>query len=299
MKGMEIKRQSVADWLAGIPAVAGAVLFEDDSKADGERRLLILISEEEQGSSHCLQFPVDAGQLVQIRLSRERLQAAPLHYEDRDLVHWLRKGEILLDPEQQIHELHHRLDSCSGPFQEKLVLAEFCRFYRHYLLSKRELDNQCLLDSFENLLQAIHHWGRLSVVEQGHYPERMIWEQVRTANVGVFKLYEELTSSSESLLKRIQLVLLASEFCVVSKMAGCCSLLLRLLESREEPWGLQELERELGGAEIVDELAVLLSQLEKKALIREVLIPYDEELAVMERKFFRSLDAVRERAMKP
>ncbi|WP_058301565.1 hypothetical protein [Gorillibacterium timonense] len=298
MKGLEFKQQTVDEWLMATPAIKGAVLYEDDSLANGERGLLILFSEEES-AIRCLQFPEEMGKLVQVRLSLDRLKAAPYRYEDRSLVHWLRKGIILTDPEEHLSELRRQLDECTGLLQEKLVLTEFCLFYRHYLRSKRELENQCLLDSFENLLQAIHHWGRLAVVEQGHYPERMIWDQVRVENVGVFKLYEELTSSSESLLKRIQLVLLASDFCVVSKTTACCSHLLRLLESREEPWGLQELERELGGAEIAVELGMLLSQLEVKALIREVLIPFDDELAVMERKFFRSLDKNRRQFVKP
>ncbi|MEO3945722.1 hypothetical protein [Gorillibacterium sp. CAU 1737] len=298
MKGLKFKRRTVEEWLLGTPAIEGAVLYEDDSLTDGERRMLILFTEEET-SYHCLRLPEEMGNLVQVQLSLDRLKAAPFRYEDRDLVHWLRKGELLKDSCQTVSEWRGQLDACAGLMKDKLLLTEFCRFYRHYLRSKQELEQQQLLDSFENLLQALHHWARLAVVEEGHYPDRSVWEQVRKENVGVFKLYEELTASAESLLKRIQLVLLASDFCVVSKLSGSSAYLLKLLESRDEPWGLQELDTELGGAGLTDELVLLLNQLEKKALIKEVLTPFDEELAVMERKFFRSLDQNMERLQTP
>jgi len=298
MEALDKKQRAVEEWLECLPEAAGAVYYKAGSQADGERRLLILLMEEE-GSSRSLQIPEEETQLIQVPLTIDRLKAAPYRYEDRDLIHWLRHGEVLKDSGLHLRHLREELDSFPRALQEKLVLIEFCCFYRHYLRSKRELEEQCLLDSYENLLQAIHHWGRLSAAEQGIYPDRMIWEQVRAVNIGVFKLYEELTSSSESLLKRIQLVLLASEFCVVSKLSICSAHLLRLLESREEPWSLQELESELGGVNLSVELGVLLAQLEKKEQIYEVVVPFDEQLEVMERKFFRSLPACRKQAVKP
>ncbi|WP_438434742.1 hypothetical protein [Gorillibacterium sp. sgz500922] len=298
MKAMDLRRHAVQLWLKRLPQSAGAVYYEAGQQADGERRLLVLFMNEE-GSSRSLHVPEEEWQLIQLPVTLDRLRRAPFRYEERDLVHWLRHGEVLRDPEGQLQALRDELDECSEALQGKLILTEFCRFYRHYLKSKRELEDNCLLDSYEDLLQAIHHWGRLSVVEAGMYPERMIWEQVRAVNIGVFKLYEELTSSSESLLKRIQLVLLASDFCVVSKLSNCCSYLFQILEGREEPWSLQELENELGGAGLSAELSVLLAQLEKKAQIREVFIPFDEQLTVMERRFFRSLGANRREAVKP
>jgi len=89
-------------------------------------------------------------------------------------------------------------------------------------------------------------------------------------NPGIYKLYEELTTSMESLEKRVQLVLLACEFHVMSKMKSCCRLLLDIIESREEPWSVGELMARPELKPLRLDLSLLLRKLVTRGLIREV-----------------------------
>ena len=96
---------------------------------------------------------------------------------------------------------------------------------------------------------------------------------MRRFNPGIYKLYEELTISPESLTKRVQLVLLACEFSVMSKMKSCCELLFSILGSREEPWSVVELQQHPLLLDLhLDDLSLLLQNLVKRGYIDEVAI---------------------------
>ncbi|WP_068777880.1 hypothetical protein [Paenibacillus sp. FJAT-26967] len=160
---------------------------------------------------------------------------------------------------------------------ERQLLSEFSLFLHKYLQSKTYILDEHLLDAYQNILEALKHWARIVIIEEGQIPRDAVWNQVRTINTGVYKLYEELTTSKETLKQRIQLVLLACEFSVMSKMASCCKPLIDVLGSRPEPWSIEELmERsEIQGLGI--NLSQLLHKLVKKTLVKEVAVPADDE----------------------
>ncbi|MOA36147.1 hypothetical protein D3C78_1576540 [compost metagenome] len=86
-------------------------------------------------------------------------------------------------------------------------------------------------------------------------------------------MLDELTDNKETLEQRIQLVLLASEFSVMSKMEDCCSLLIHILSSRKSAWSLQELMEVPDLVYIKAELPMLLRKLVHRSLVTEVTIP--------------------------
>ena len=95
---------------------------------------------------------------------------------------------------------------------------EFSLFISKFIQSKEYLAEEHYLDAYSNILESLHHWARIVIIEENHYPELTVWRQVRLINPGVDKLYEELTLSSETLRQRVELVILACEFSVMSKM---------------------------------------------------------------------------------
>ncbi|MOA14873.1 hypothetical protein D3C78_1350010 [compost metagenome] len=85
-------------------------------------------------------------------------------------------------------------------------------------------------------------------------------------------MFEELTDSKETLEQRIQLVLLASEFSVMSKMEDCCSFLLNILGSRKSAWSIQELVDMPELIHIKAELPMMLRRLVYRTLVTEVTV---------------------------
>lgn len=169
--------------------------------------------------------------------------------------------------------------------REHKLLIEFSKFLRRYLQSKEYILENHSLDAYNNILEALHHWARIVIIEAGIHPEVTVWRQIKSINPGVYKLYEELTMSKETIKQRVQLVLLACEFSVMSKMERCCKRVLDLLSSSTEAWSLQELQQSEVLSDIKLELPLLLNKLVKKQLAKEVIYAMDEDITLLEIRY--------------
>ncbi|WP_240041351.1 nucleotidyltransferase-like protein [Paenibacillus ginsengarvi] len=194
----------------------------------------------------------------------------------REVIHWILQGEIVMDRNLYMEGLRNRLLEFPEEMRDQKLIVEFDRFMKSFLQSKQFLLEGHLLDAYSNILDSLCHWARIAILEEGIYPEELIWAQVRKINPGVYKFYEELASNHESLEKRIQLVVLACEFSVMSKMESCCRILLDVLRSREEAWSLQELMQIPQLFELQLDLSLLLNKLARKSLVREVVEQQDD-----------------------
>jgi hypothetical protein len=178
-----------------------------------------------------------------------------------------------MDRDGFLNNLRERLLNWSPLIREQKLLSEFSRFVRAYLQAKQDIQDGQVLDAYSNVLSCLHYWAHIALVEEGMHPELTVWEQMRRVNPGIYKLFEELTTSSESLEKRVQLVLLACEFSILHKMESSCSLLIRLIESREEAWTPAELSQHPDLAGLSIEMSVLLYKLVSRGCIREIAKP--------------------------
>jgi len=232
--------------------------------------------------SHYIQ---DGFRIQERRVASSDLERAIRRGKDDQIIFWILRGEILLDRGTYMEGIRHRLFEFPPTAREEKLLSEFAAFVEKYLRSKERLQSGQILDAYTDVLEALKHWARIVIIEDGKYPEETVWSQVYQINPGVYKLFEELTQSQETLEQRIQLVLLACDFSVMSKMEKCCGILLQVLQSREEPWSLNELEanERLSGAGPL--LPMLLKQLEKKSLIREVAVAASEDAERLEMKY--------------
>lgn len=75
--------------------------------------------------------------------------------------------------------------------------------------------------------------------------------------------------STETLDQRVELILLACEFALMSKMSDCCGLLLNILGSRKESWSIKELLQHSGLSQLEAELPLVLRKLVSRSLIRD------------------------------
>lgn len=151
----------------------------------------------------------------------------------------------------------------------KHIYVEFARFFMAYMEAKEFLKNGHLLDSYNSVHQSLHHWARLAVIEVGERPELTVWEQLKTIDPSVYKLYEELATSQEPLDKRIELLLLALDFSVLSRMESCVQFLLDILRSRKEPWTVEEIIEQSDLADQKINVHLLLEKMLKRSLIKE------------------------------
>ncbi|GJM83845.1 hypothetical protein HMSSN139_63410 [Paenibacillus sp. HMSSN-139] len=190
--------------------------------------------------------------------------------DQRDSVKYFCTGRSFGDIEGKLSAFRSYINEFGEPMKERRKLKEFAKFLKVYGEAKRYTAEQDLLDAYFCVLQALKHYARLELIEQGILPESSVWEQVRPLNSVVYKLFDELTENSETLEQRIQLVLLACEFTLASKMADCCSLLLRILGSRKEAWSIQELAQVPDLEHVKDELPLLLRKMVTRSLAQEI-----------------------------
>ncbi|MGG2198396.1 MULTISPECIES: nucleotidyltransferase-like protein [Paenibacillus] len=252
---------------------------------DGFDYLILVVSSQVDRAHQQIHYIKDKLRIQERWITPESLDELILHGEQRNFIFWILKGEILLDRETYLESLRHRMLEFPAELREHKLLIEFSKFLRSYTQSKDYLAEEHLLDAYNIILEALHHWARIVIVEAGYHPEVTVWSQVRMINPGVYKLYEELTLSKETLKQRVELVLLACEFSVMSKMQRCCKPLLNLLASREEAWSVQELQQSPGLSDVRNELPLLLNKLVKKSLAKEVVVTADPELKLLELRY--------------
>ncbi|OXM83933.1 nucleotidyltransferase-like protein [Paenibacillus rigui] len=283
-----IKEQLVArlredEAVISVLAVDNPSLFS--ALTDGFDLLLLVISNDDLKTDQQYHYIKDNCRIQERWICTSLLDRIIVQGERRNLIHWILKGEILLDRNIYLESLRHRMLEFPQEMREHKLLIEFSKFLRRYSESKEYVLDDHLLDAYNNILEALHHWARLVIIEAGLHPETTVWRQVKGVNPGVYKLYEELTMSKETLKQRVQLVLLACEFSVMSKMERCCKMLIQVLASREQAWSLHELQQNDKLADIRNELPLVLNKLVKKILAKEVIYTMDEQVSVLEIRY--------------
>ncbi|MCL6604573.1 MAG: hypothetical protein K6T94_17045 [Paenibacillus sp.] len=236
-----------------------------------EYDMVVLMLHEVEGQERTIRNTLAGGLRIQTQhIDIQTLERAVSAGDNNELVTSLLTGEVVWDPQGVLEELRWIITQFEQPIQERVLLMELARFLHMYVKSKRYIAAGCVMDAYNCVLIALYHWARIEVSEGGRFPEPAVWDQVKSQNTSVYKLYEELTISTETLEQRVQLVLLACEFAIMSKMADCCTLLFTILGSRKEPWGMEELLRQPGLSHLEPELPLLLSKLVSRSLIREI-----------------------------
>ncbi len=255
------------------------------SLTDGFDTLLLIVTNDLSLNNHTTNYIRDDSRIQERWVDPSSIEQWIRHGVNRNILHWLLKGEILLDQNTYLEGLRHRILEFPGDLREHKLLVEFSHFLRKYLQSKEYILDEHLLDAYNNILEALHHWARIVIIEDGYHPEITVWRQIRAINPGVYKLYEELTMSKETLKQRVQLVLLACEFSVMSKMERCCEAFIQILRENEQPLSTDELQQHSQLVELKAELPLLLNKLVKKGLIKEVAVIIDEENSEIELRY--------------
>ncbi|CAM3695030.1 MULTISPECIES: nucleotidyltransferase-like protein [Paenibacillus] len=204
-----------------------------------------------------------------ISIGMDALEHELLEGEHKVLIRCFLEGDIISDHEDRLAKLRRDFLRFAEPIRERKLFIGFAHFLQKYVDIKLLIKQDRILDAYHTLLDGLHCWAELELIERGIHPEIAVWEQMTGLNTPVRKLYEELTVSTETLDQRLELALLAYEFSMVSKLEKCAALLLRVMRSRRTPWTIQELILHPELAPVAAELQIVLRNLVYRSLVKE------------------------------
>lgn len=237
---------------------------------DGFDAILLVISQNIQEQWYVNHYYHTDKKTQVLTVNKEELNTWLAAGSNRRAVEWILQGKVLFDRNEYVSSLQARLETFPFELRKKKLCIEFGRLIRRYQEGKELYKAGHFLDAYNEILQALHHWARLAIIEHGFHPEVTLWRQVKSIEPEVYKLYEELVSGNESIDKKINLLLIASEFSLGSKTSLASSHLIEIMERKQEPWDIQELLAEADLKDYALDLSILLEHLLKKQIIKEV-----------------------------
>lgn len=188
---------------------------------------------------------------------------------NRKVFEWLNTSKILFDRNEYIVSLKEELREF--PFYGRKIKMglEFSKLIRRYVDGKALFEDHLYLDAYNYVVHSLHHLARLAVIENGLHPELTVWHQVKQIEPEIFKLYEELVNSEETIEKRLELLFLASEFMINSKLHLGTAHILDVLNEREN-WSIDDIMNEEELLPYSLDIEVLLNYLIEKHLVEVV-----------------------------
>ncbi|MBY0098005.1 nucleotidyltransferase-like protein [Mesobacillus maritimus] len=190
---------------------------------------------------------------------------------NRKIFDWLYEGKVIFDRNDFIQHLKKELRDF--PFYGRKVKMgiEFAHLIRRYRDGKAFFEEFHYLDAYNHVIHSLHHLARLAIIENGFHPEVTVWPQVKHIDPEIYKLYEELVSSEETMEKRLELLFLASEFLIHSRTQVGSFHFLSVLEEREV-WTFNDMMEHKELAVYSVDLSILVEYLIEKNYIEVVLV---------------------------
>ena len=201
--------------------------------------LLIVVKEADQPifTKHYLYGDT---KMVMHIVTEKRLRKWLFIGSNRKLVDWIFFGKVLFDRNEFLYKMRSELQEF--PFYGRKIKTgiQFSKLIRRYLEGKEFFERGDYLGAYNHVVDSLHHLGRLSVIDSGLYPEVTVWAQVKKIEPAVYKLYEELVTSNETLEKRLELLFLASEFLINARTHDGAQHIVETMLSKSI-WTIQEL----------------------------------------------------------
>ncbi|MFC0471287.1 nucleotidyltransferase-like protein [Halalkalibacter kiskunsagensis] len=210
------------------------------SVTDGFDVVIVLINHNQD-----ISWEVKHYQLGERRVSFHSLSQAMMHQtlivgNHRRLVDWLVNGKIVFDRNEFLKDVKERIESFPPGDRSKKMTIQFTKMLRRFEEGKTLFHNGHYFDAFSNMMHSLHHLARLSVIHHGFYPEVTVWEQVRHIEPQTYKLYQELLKSEETLEKRIELLILATELAIHSKTEMGSQHFLSLVQGTDDIYSIAD-----------------------------------------------------------
>ncbi|RSD24072.1 nucleotidyltransferase-like protein [Mesobacillus subterraneus] len=241
---MEDILRSIYQERASQPNTIGVVMVEKRQKAiaatDTFDVILLIIVKENDDPVFVKHYSYNDKKAAMHIVTEKQINDWLLIGNNKKIFDWLYNGKIIFDRNERIANLKQELKEFPF-FGRKIKMGiEFAKLIRRYLDGKALFDNYNYLDAYNHVVHSLHHLARLAVIESGFHPEVTVWNQVKQIEPEIYKLYEELICSEETIEKRLELLFLASEFLIHKRTKVGTQHLLEVLEDKEY-WSFNEM----------------------------------------------------------
>ena len=159
---------------------------------------------------------------------------------NRRLVDWIFHGKVMFERNEYMSNLNMKLEDFSFFGRKIKAGVQFAKLVRSYHEGKEFFQRGDYLDAYNHVVKSLQYLARLSIIESGLYPEVTVWSQVKKIEPSIYKLYEELVTSRESIEKRLELLFLAIEFSMNSRIQSCSQHIMETLITKDL-WTIQDL----------------------------------------------------------
>ncbi len=229
---------------ASRPNTLGVIIVgkkEDVSpKTDTFDTILLIITKENKVPVFTKHYTFDGKKAAMHIITEKQLHKWLLVGTNKKLIDWILFGKILFDRNEYLTNLKQTVKDF--PFYGRNIKMgiEFAKLVRQYLEGKVCFEKNNHLDAYDHMIESLHHFARLAILDKGLYPEITVWSQVKLIDAEIYKLYKELIGSDESIEKRLELLFLASEFLIHSRTADGARHILNVM-AQQDFWTIQEL----------------------------------------------------------
>jgi hypothetical protein len=240
---------------------------QDDAATDYFDSILLVVKEAGEKSWEIKHYEYDNMKTAMHIVSTSQVEEWLAHSSNRRAIDWLLNGRIIFDRNEYMKNFKEKMIVFPVEERQTRIGMEFSKLVRRFADGKSLYYEGHYLDAFNQIVHALHHLARLAVIERGYYPEVTVWQQVRQMEPEIHKLYSELVTGKEPLEKRLELLLLANEFELATKMRMGSAHLLSIMEEKDEAWSVDELKERVAFHDYSLDLSILLEYLVKRGLV--------------------------------
>lgn len=248
----------------------GVVLVEKREKVspstDTFDTILLIITKENETAVFTKHYTYENKKAAMHIITEKQLQKWLLLGTNRKIVDWLFNGRIIYDRNEFMEKLITELREYPFAGRKIKMGLEYAKLIRRYLEGKVLFEEKNYLDAYRHVIESLHHLARLSVLENGLPPEVTVWSQVKKIEPAIYKLYEELVLSDESIDKRLELLFLASEFLIHSRTADGAQHIMEVM-AKKKSWTIQELHEQEELRNYSSDLEVFIEYLVDKEIV--------------------------------
>lgn len=240
---------------------------QEDASTDYFDGIILIIREENARTWEIKHYEYEDAKVAMHIVSAAQIKDWLSSSSNRRAIDWLINGKLIFDRNSYMENFKSTLIQFPEEERQMRIGLEFSKLVRRFADGKSFYYEGHYLDSFNQIVHALHHLARLVIIEQGYHPEVTVWQQVRQIEPEIHKLYSELVTGSEPIEKRLELLLLANEFEMTTKMRLGSAHLISIMEEHEEAWNVEDLKERVAVHDYSLDLSMLLEYLVKKGMI--------------------------------
>ncbi|WP_210367345.1 nucleotidyltransferase-like protein [Bacillus sp. REN3] len=241
---MEDILRSIYQERASHPSTVGVIIVEKRQNAipttDTFDAILLIIVKENNDPVFVKHYTYNDKKAAMHIVTEKQIHDWLLLGNNKKIFDWIYNGKIIFDRNDYIANLKHELKEFPFLGRKIKMGIEFAKLIRRYIDGKAFFDHYHYLDAYNHVVHSLHHLARLAVIENGFHPEVTVWHQVKQIEPEIYKLYEELVCSEETLEKRLELLFLASEFLIHKSTKAGIQHLMEVLQSKES-WSFNDM----------------------------------------------------------